>query len=264
MPDVRPNKVAVLWLALMVAGASGLSGQVPALSGAPQAAATWLQAADSPSSNRYEIRAIHDPNGTGRFYLGREIAQVMGSGGMAWLDRPEREKEEHPEEVIEALGLHRGDVVADLGAGSGYFTFRLADKVGNTGKVFAVDIQAEMLDAIRRRAATLGVTNVDEVKGSATDPHLPARGVDLVLMVDVYHELSYPYEIMTKVREALKPRGRVAFVEYRQEDPSVPIKELHKMSVEQLRKEMAVVGLVNVRTVETLPTQHIVIFAKPD
>jgi ubiquinone/menaquinone biosynthesis C-methylase UbiE len=153
-------------------------------------------------------------------------------------------------------------VVADLGAGSGYFTFRLAAKVGGTGKVLAVDIQDGMLNALRQRAAALGVTNVEEVKGSEFDPKLPAGGVDVVLMVDVYHELAYPYEVMTRVREALKPGGRVVFVEYRKEDPRVPIKEVHKMSIEQLTKEMNVVGLERVRTVESLPSQHIVIFEK--
>lgn len=181
---------------------------------------------------------------------------------MAWLDRPEREEEEHPEVVIDAMELRGGEVVADLGAGSGYFTFRLAAQVGKTGKVLAIDIQDEMLETLRRRATALRVTNVEEVKGSETDPQLPARGVNRVLMVDVYHELAYPFEVMTKVREALKPGGRVVLVEYRKEDPRVPIKEVHKMSVEQLAKEMQVVGLAHVRTVETLPSQHIVIFEK--
>jgi len=186
----------------------------------------------------------------------------MGAGGIAWLDRPDREDQEHPGAVIDAMELQGGDVVADLGAGSGYFTFRLAAKVGKTGKVLAVDIQDEMLATLRRRATELGVTNVEEVKGSETDPHLPAGGVNSVLLVDVYHELAYPFEVMTKVREALKPGGRVVFVEYRKEDPRIPIKEVHKMSVEQLAKEMKAVGLARVRTVETLPSQHIVIFEK--
>jgi ubiquinone/menaquinone biosynthesis C-methylase UbiE len=186
----------------------------------------------------------------------------MGAGGMAWLDRPQRADEEHPEMVIDSMKFRGGEVVADLGAGSGYFTFRLAAKVGNTGKVLAVDIQDEMLEILRQRATQLGVINVEAVKGSETDPHLPAGGVDVVLMVDVYHELAYPFEVMTKVREALKPGGRVVFVEYRKEDPQVPIKEVHKMSVEQLSKEMGAVGFVRVQTVESLPSQHIVIFAK--
>jgi len=212
----------------------------------------------------YETRQIHDPDGTGKFYLGREIAQVMGPGGIPWLDRPQREAEEHPEVVIDALDLREGEVVADLGAGSGFFTFRIAPKVGKTGRVLAVDIQDEMLETIRRRASALRLTNVEEIKDTETDPELPAGGVDLVLMVDVYHELAYPYEVMTRVRQALKPDGRVVFVEYRKEDPRVPIKELHKMSVAQLEKEMNVVGLKRLRTIESLPRQHIVIFGLTD
>ncbi len=211
---------------------------------------------------RYDTRTNHDPNGTGKFYMGREIAQVMGPGGIEWLDRREREEEEHPAEVLAALDLRPGEVVADLGAGSGYFTFRMAPKVGNTGKVLAVEIQQEMLDTLRTRAAAMKATNVEVVKGSEIDPNLPAGTINLVLIVDVYHELAFPFEVMTKIREALKPGGRVVFVEYRKEDPAVPIKEVHKMSVKQLEEEMSAVGLVRVRTVETLPLQHIVIFAK--
>jgi ubiquinone/menaquinone biosynthesis C-methylase UbiE len=165
--------------------------------------------------------------------------------------------------VIDAMDLHAGEVVADLGAGSGYFTFRLAPQVGKTGKVLAVDLQDEMLSTIRQRAARWGVTNVEEVKATETDPKLPADSVDAVLLVDVYHELAYPWEVMTKVREALKPGGRVFFVEYRKEDPSIRIKELHKMSVTQLVKEMKAVGLIHVATNESLPLQHIVVFEEP-
>jgi ubiquinone/menaquinone biosynthesis C-methylase UbiE len=219
-------------------------------------------APDSPKRPVYETRANHDPNGTGKFYMGREIAQIMGPGGIEWLDRREREEEEHPAMVLDSLDLHPGDVVADLGAGSGYFTFRIAPKVGKTGKVLAVEIQEAMLDTLRARVATMKATNVEVVQGSEIDPHLPVNGVNLVLVVDVYHELAYPFEVMTKVREALKPEGRVVFVEYRKEEPAVRIKEVHKMSVTQLEKEMNAVGLVQVRTVETLPLQHIVIFKK--
>ncbi|HET6169039.1 MAG TPA: methyltransferase domain-containing protein, partial [Terracidiphilus sp.] len=159
------------------------------------------------------------------------------------------------------LDLRPGEVVADLGAGSGYFTFRMAPEVGETGKVFAVEIQEAMLKTLRARASLLKAANVEVVQGTETDPHLPG-GVDLVLVVDVYHELAYPFEVMTKVRQALKPGGRVVFVEYRKEDPEVPIKEVHKMSLKQLQKEMNAVGLVHARTVETLPLQHIVFFEK--
>ena len=217
---------------------------------------------DSRTQPLYETRASHDPNGIGKFYMGREIAQVMGPGGIEWLDRREREEEEHPAEVLDSLDLRLGEVVADLGAGSGYFTFRMAPKVGQTGRVLAVEIQEAMLTTLRARAATLKATNVEVVKGSEIDPHLPAGAVDVVLVVDVYHELAYPFEVMTKVRESLKPGGRVVFVEYRKEDPAVRIKEVHKMSVKQLEREMSAVGLVRVRTVETLPLQHIVIFEK--
>lgn len=220
------------------------------------------QASDSPAQPHYETRAKHDPNGTGKFYMGREIAQVMGPGGIEWLDRREREEEEHPAAVLDSLDLHPGEIVADLGAGSGYFTFRMAPKVGETGKVMAVEIQEAMLNTLRARAVAMKATNVEVVQGNETDPNLPESSVDLVLVVDVYHELAYPYEVMTKVREALKPGGRVVFVEYRKEDPLVRIKEVHKMSVKQLEREMNAVGLVRVCTVETLPLQHIVIFEK--
>ncbi len=263
MLDRKCRRVAVaLTVTFVTAGAHALERQAPVPPDAPAVLIARLQVPGPQPQPLYETRAIHDPNGTGRFYMGREIAQVMGAGGIVWLDRPERADEEHPEAVIDALGLRGGEVVADLGAGSGYFTFLLAAKVGKTGKVFAVDIQDEMLEALRQRATALGVTNVEEVQDSETDPKLAPGRIDLVLMVDVYHELAYPFEVMTKVREELKPGGRVVFVEYRKEDPRVPIKEVHKMSVEQLTKEMKAVGLVHVRTVETLPSQHIVIFEK--
>jgi precorrin-6B methylase 2 len=267
MFHLKRRGVAVAFMmALSTAGTQASLDQAPAsiLASLRGSLPASVQVAALPSQPVYETRQVHDPNGIGKFYMGREIAQTMGPGGIAWLDRPEREKEEHPEVVMDALGLRGGEVVADLGAGSGYFTFRIAPRVGKTGKVLAVEIQDEMLETIRRRAGALKVTNVEEIKGSETDPKLPAGGLDLVLMVDVYHELAYPFEVMTKVREALKPGGRVVFVEYRKEDPQLPIKEVHKMSVDQLKKEMKAVGLTHVRTVENLPSQHIVIFENRD
>jgi ubiquinone/menaquinone biosynthesis C-methylase UbiE len=210
----------------------------------------------------YETKATHDPDGTGKFYMGRGIAQVMGSGGIEWLDRAQRDPEEHPAQVLDALQIHQGDVVADLGAGSGYFTFRMAPKVGENGRVLAVDVQEEMLKTLRQRAVASKMKNVQVIRGTETNPNLPIGTVDTVLLVDVYHELAYPFEVMERVRESLKTSGRVVFVEYRKEDPSVQIKEVHKMSLQQLETEMKAIGLVRVRTVETLPLQHIVIFQK--
>jgi ubiquinone/menaquinone biosynthesis C-methylase UbiE len=255
---------STLVAAFVVSGAHDSFSQHRAVLPGVSAQAVFAQslAPDSRTLPLYETRTNHDPDGTGKFYMGREIAQVMGPGGIEWLDRREREEEEHPAQVLDSLDLRPGEVVADLGAGSGYFTFRIAPKVGETGKVIAVEIQEAMLSTLRTRAATMKATNVEVVQGSETDPRLPVSGVNLVLIVDVYHELAYPFEVMTKVREALKPGGRIVFVEYRKEDPAVRIKEVHKMSVKQLEKEMNAVGLVRVRTVETLPLQHIVIFEK--
>ena len=227
------------------------------------AALAFLRQEKLPDPPPYETREKHDPNGINKWYLGREIAHFMGPGGIPWLDRPEREDEEQPTKVIDALELKGGEVIADLGAGSGYFTFRLAPKVGEKGKVLAVEIQDEMIAELKKRIEKNKVENVETVKCTDRDPKLPEGGVDIVIMVDVYHEIAFPYEVMTAIRKALKPGGRMVFVEYRKEDPKVPIKEVHKMSEEQLKKEMAVVGLEHVKTVGTLPRQHIAIFARP-
>jgi predicted methyltransferase len=218
--------------------------------------------ADPSAAPRYELRTAHDPAGIGKFYLGREIAQVMGPGGIPWLERAERESEEQPARTIAALAIRPGSTVADLGAGSGYYSFRIAPLVGAEGKVLAIDIEPSMLAAIDARARREGVRNVQTVRSSASDPHLPPDSVDLVLMVDVYHELEYPYEVMQKVRESLKPGGRVALVEYRAEDPAVMIKPVHKMSQAQILKEMDAAGLKHVKTVTTLPLQHLLIFSQ--
>ncbi len=214
---------------------------------------------------RYETRADHDPNGIGKFYLGREIAQVMSYRGAGWLERPERVKEEEPEKLIKALELKPGMVVADVGAGSGYHTFLLAPLVGDTGKVIASDIQQQMLDLIDAKAKKLKVTNVQTVRGTPTDPKLPANAVDLILMVDVYHEFEFPFEMTEKLVEALRPGGRLVFVEFRLEDDKVPIKLVHKMSERQVLKEMGVFPeMEHTKTVGTLPWQHVIIFTKKD
>ena len=211
---------------------------------------------------RYETHAPHDPNGIGKFYLGREIAHVMGHEAADWLERPERQKEERTDLLVPALKLKTGDVVADIGCGSGYYTRRLAQAVGINGNVFAVDIQQEMLDLLTNGLAGEKIFNVKPILGTITDPKLPTASVDLILMVDVYHEFDYPFEMVAAMCKALKPGGRIAFVEYRAEDPAVPIKRVHKMSEAQVRKEMSVQPLDWVETIETLPQQHIIVFRK--
>jgi precorrin-6B methylase 2 len=211
---------------------------------------------------KYEVRKEHDPDGIGKFYMGREIAQVMGHLAAGWLERPEREREEQPRKLMEALKLKNGDVVADVGCGSGYFTFPMAQKVGPKGKVLAVDIQPEMLDIIKKRSKAAKVKNVEPVLGEEKDPKLPAGEVDLILMVDVYHEFSFPFEMTEAMVKSLKPGGRLVFVEYRMEDPRVPIKLVHKMTEKQVIKEMKPHGLKWLETVGTLPRQHIIVFEK--
>lgn len=215
----------------------------------------------APAQNPY---VYSDPSsgGTGKFYMGREIARVMGHRGADWLERPDRESEEAPDLLVRELGLSHTDIVADIGAGTGYFTFRLSPLVPE-GSVFAVDIQEEMLDIIRERMAREGVDNVIPVMGGIDNPRLPDGGVDLVLMVDAYHEFFHPLEMMRGIYDALRPGGRVALIEYRLEDPEVPIKRLHKMSEQQARAEMAAAGLEWVETRDILPRQHFMIFKKP-
>jgi SAM-dependent methyltransferase len=213
-------------------------------------------------SARYEIRAEHDRDGIGKFYMGREIAHVMGHQAADWLERPERESEERPSLALPALKLKAGDVVADIGAGSGYYTRLLAKVIGEKGIVYAVDIQQEMLDLLTNKMAEAGIHNVKAVLGEIKDPKLPRNSIDLALLVDVYHEFDYPYEMIQSICAALKPGGRVAFIEFRGEDPNVPIKELHKMTEAQVRKEMSVHPLEWVETSEVLPRQHILIFKK--
>jgi len=212
----------------------------------------------------YETREKHDPNGINKWYLGREIAHVMGAAGIPWLERPQREDEENPARCIEALRLRAGDVVADLGAGSGYYTFRMAPLVGPTGRILAVEIQDEMIAELKKRIDKNKVPNVETVKCTESDPKLGEASVDLLIMVDVYHELSFPFEVMTAVRKALKPGGRVALVEFRKEDKEVPIKEVHKMSEAQIGKEMAAVGLRHLETIGILPWQHIAVYTNRD
>jgi SAM-dependent methyltransferase len=195
---------------------------------------------------------------------GRVIAPVMGVGGAGWLERPEREAEEAPSIAIKALGLQKGQVVADIGAGSGYYTVRMADEVGPTGKVYATDIQPGMLDLLRRRVARAGLENVVPVLGAPDDPKLPADALDLALMVDVYHELSAPQEFIRRLRPALKRTGRLVLLEFRKEDPRVPIRPEHKMSVAEVRAELEPEGFRLSTVLNDLPWQHILVLTRTD
>jgi precorrin-6B methylase 2 len=244
---------AFCWLGLLAAS-------ITALSPCPKAAEP--EKTTDGQQARYEYRKQHDPDGIGKFYLGREIAEVMGHQAAEWLERPEREREEEPSRLLTALKIEPGAVVADIGAGSGYLTFRLAERVGPKGKVLAVDIQPEMLALIRKRMKERGVNNIEVVRGTVSDPKLPASAVDLILMVDVYHEFSHPWEMTVAMVKALKPGGRLVFVEYRLEDPDVPIKLVHKMTEKQVLKEMAPHPLRHLKTLDVLPRQHIIIFEK--
>jgi SAM-dependent methyltransferase len=193
---------------------------------------------------------------------GRRIAQVMGAAGADWLERSERESEENPTRAIELLRFQKGMVVADVGAGSGYYSSRIAEKVGPTGKVYANDIQPEMIQILKRQMRLRQVTNVEPVLGTEQDPKLPAACCDLILMVDVYHEFSHPVEMLRKLRESLKDDGRLVLLEYRKEDPYVPIRPEHKMSLKEAKLEVEGEGFRLEKVMEDLPWQHILIFKK--
>jgi SAM-dependent methyltransferase len=191
---------------------------------------------------------------------GRRIAGVMGFGGAEWLERSEREIEEMPDTALTSIGVKEGMTVADVGAGSGYFTVRLSRRVGATGKVYANDIQPEMLRLLRQRLAKAQFTNIETVLGTEADPKLPAKSQDLILMVDVYHEFAQPQRMLRKLREALKDDGRLVLLEYRKEDPWVPIRPEHKMSVAEAKLEDE--GFLLDAVKKDLPRQHILIFKK--
>jgi len=213
--------------------------------------------------SRYEFGPRGSSDGIGKFYLGREISFVMGHRGADWLERPERLEEEQPDQVVSNMGLEPHHVVADIGAGTGYFSFRLAALVPD-GKVLAVDIQPEMLQLIEQRQQREGVDNIEGVLGQIDNPNLMPETVDVALMVDAYHEFSHPYEMIAGLYQALKPGGRIFLLEYRAEDPDVPILPLHKMTQEQAIKEMAVFNLQWTETLDFLPWQHMMVFTKAE
>lgn len=249
--------VACAWL-------TGVLALLLLLGGGPRLSAAEPAVKPAAASQRYEIRKDHDPNGIGKFYFGREIARVMSFHGAPWLERPEREEEERLSLLVDALDLKAGESVADIGAGSGVITIMMSRKVGETGKVHAVDIQEEMLELLGDKLNQLDITNVKLVLGDVKTPKLPRGEIDLALLVDVYHELEFPYEMTLAMANSLKPGGRLVLVEYRREDPQVPIKLIHKMTQEQVKKELSQpeFGLKWAKTIDTLPRQHILVFEK--
>ncbi len=200
-----------------------------------------------------------DPNGIGKWYMGREIAHVMGYHGMDWLERPERQAEEKSERLLKNLDISSTDVIADIGAGSGFHVFRMAER---TAKVYAVDIQDEMLQVMEKRKTAGNFAQVEIVKGTEQAVNLPENSCDKMLLVDVYHEFAYPREMLASMREALRPDGRIYLVEFRAEDKWVPIKEVHKMTAEQAKKEFEAAGFSLVRNIGNLPWQHCMVFEK--
>ena len=240
----------------------GLDAESASLGQSPRSApsAASAQSSPEPSASPYRV-APASADGIGKFYDGREIAQVMGFDGAPWLDRPSREHEERPDLPVREMRLQPGMTVADIGAGSGYLSRRMVPLVA-PGKVFAVDVQPPMVALLAELSKQPGMDNLVAVQGAVDDVKLPAGSLDLAVMVDVYHELEFPLEVMRTVVRALKPGGRMVFVEYRAEDPKVPIKLLHKMSEAQVRLEMRRLPLDWERTDELLPVQHIVVFRK--
>lgn len=202
-----------------------------------------------------------DSNGIGKWYMGREIAHVMGFQGMSWLERPEREKEENTTRLLQNMNIQPTDTIADIGAGSGYHVFKMA-KMASEGHIYGVDIQEEMLEAIRSKKENTGNKNIITVKGGEQIVNLPENSIDKILIVDVYHELSYPIEMTASIKNALRADGKLYLIEYRGEDDTVPIKELHKMTEAQAVKEMKAAGLKLEQNIDNLPWQHCMVFVK--
>lgn len=201
------------------------------------------------------------PEGIGKHYMDREIAGVVGPGSASWLDRTDREEEEHSNQAVDAMQLRPNDVVADIGAGTGYYSMKVASRVPQ-GKVFAVELQEELRNHLHRKIKETSVKNIEIVPGDTLQVNLPDNAVDFAFMVDVYHELAWPREMLQSIRNCLKPDGKLMLMEYRGEDPAVRIRPLHKMTVEQITKEMRTSGFILDRRVDTLPIQHFLVFRK--
>jgi SAM-dependent methyltransferase len=244
------KRYPVLSSVLLLGGAIGLYFWSRPVSAAPVAVPA-----------KYETRAA-SPDGIGKVWMGREISKVMGHPGIGWLERTDREKEEAPSKAIALLELAPDAVLADIGAGSGYYSFRIARKLPH-GKVVAVDIQPEMLDFLKAESVKQGVTNVQPHLGAIDDVKLPPASIDAALMVDAYHEFDHPVEMLASLRSALRPKGRIYVLEYRAEDDNVPIKPHHKMTEAQARKEFEAAGFRFVMNKPDLPWQHLLVFEKP-
>ena len=237
-----------------------LNGLVAALL-ALSLAATSVSAEAVDESLAYG-KVMASAGGTGKTFAGREIAQVMSWHGAAWLERAERTTEERPDLLLPLLPLRPGMVVADMGAGSGYYSRRIAPRLAPGGRVIAVDVQPEMITLMKKQIAETRIPNIETLLATETDCRLAPDSIDLAFFVDVYHELLYPMETMQCVKRALKAGGQIALVEFRAEDANVPIKPQHKMSEAQIKKEAALLGLQWVKTVSSLPWQHLVLLKK--
>ncbi|WP_339729731.1 methyltransferase domain-containing protein [uncultured Gimesia sp.] len=255
------SRITFIWF--LCFSLAGVSFTLPANAQEPAGAASKSdpQFDENPL---YLYKRDHDPNGIGKFYRGREIARVMGYQGAPWLERISREQEERLSLLPKALKLQPGMAIADIGAGSGVISVILAEHVSPGGKVYAVDVQQEMLDLLAKKLQKVGVENIQPVLGTQKAPGLKPESIDLAIMVDVYHEFEFPYEMMLEISKALKPKGRVVLVEYRKEDPAVPIKLVHKMSEAQAKKEVSrpELNLKWQQTIGVLPRQHILVFEK--
>lgn len=219
-----------------------------------------LNAQDNTQVDRYTYKK-GDPNGIGKWYMGREIAYVMGFQGIDWLERPEREEEENSTKLISNMNIKPSDTIADIGAGSGYHVFKMAP-IAKEGLIYAVDIQEEMLTAILMHPSYSDTANIETILGGEQTTNLPENTVDKLLMVDVYHEFSYPYEMIMSIKKALRKDGEIYLIEYRGEDVNVPMKKVHKMSEAQAVKEMKAAGFILKENISNLPWQHCMVFIK--